>query len=126
MLTLGPVTELVTMKRPPPCFFMCGSPAAAEVCQEFYEQLVSQQGLNKRARVLAHSHGGLISYGPNNFELFKQAGGVAGKILRGAKPSEFPIQRPTHLSFLINLSTARLLQLAVPASLSALADEVIE
>jgi hypothetical protein len=41
----------------------CGSPAAAEVCQEFYEQLVSEHGLHKRARVLAHSHGGLIAYG---------------------------------------------------------------
>ena len=41
----------------------CGSPAAAEVCQEFYEQLVSKHGLNKRARVLSHSHGGLIGYG---------------------------------------------------------------
>jgi hypothetical protein len=41
----------------------CGSPAAAEVCQEFYEQLVSKHGLHKRARLLAHSHGGLIAYG---------------------------------------------------------------
>src|SRR5262249_44429518 len=41
----------------------CGSPAAAEVCHEFYEQLVSEHGLHKRARVLAHSHGGLIAYG---------------------------------------------------------------
>jgi hypothetical protein len=41
----------------------CGSPAAADVCQEFYEQLVSKHGLHKRARVLAHSHGGLIAYG---------------------------------------------------------------
>ncbi len=41
----------------------CGSPAAAAVCQEFYEQLVSKHGLNKRARVLAHSNGGLIAYG---------------------------------------------------------------
>jgi hypothetical protein len=41
----------------------CGSPAAAEVCQEFYEHLVSTHGLHKRARVLAHSHGGLIAYG---------------------------------------------------------------
>jgi hypothetical protein len=41
----------------------CGSPAAAEVCQEFYERLVSKHGLDKRARVLAHSHGGLIAYG---------------------------------------------------------------
>jgi hypothetical protein len=41
----------------------CGSPAAAEVCQEFYQQLVSLRCLHKRARVLAHSHGGLIAYG---------------------------------------------------------------
>jgi putative ABC transport system substrate-binding protein len=70
--------------------------------------------------------GGLISYGPNNFELVKQAGGIVGKILHGAKPAEFPIQRPIYLSFLINMRTAKLLQLNIPASLLALADEVIE
>ena len=70
--------------------------------------------------------GGLFSYGPNNFELFKQAGNIAGKILRGANPVEFPIQRPIFLSFLINLRTAKLLQVAIPPSLLALADEVIE
>jgi putative tryptophan/tyrosine transport system substrate-binding protein len=70
--------------------------------------------------------GGLISYGPNNYELMKQAGGIIGKILRGAKPAEFPIQRPIYLRFLINLGTAKYLELTVPPSLSALADEVIE
>jgi putative ABC transport system substrate-binding protein len=70
--------------------------------------------------------GGLISYGPNNYDLMKQAGGMIGKILHGAKPAEFPIQRPIYVRFLINLSTAKLLNLTVPASLSALADEVIE
>lgn len=70
--------------------------------------------------------GGLISYGPNNFELFKQAGAVAGKILRGAKPAEFPIQRPVYLSFLINMSTAKLLNLTIPTALYATADETIE
>jgi putative ABC transport system substrate-binding protein len=70
--------------------------------------------------------GGLISYGPNNFNLVKQVGDIAGKILRGANPAEFPIQRPIYLSFLINIRTAKLLQLTIPPSLSALADEVIE
>jgi putative ABC transport system substrate-binding protein len=70
--------------------------------------------------------GGLISYGPNNFELIKQAGGIAGKVLKGAKPAEFPIQRPVYLSFLINMRTAKSLNLTIPASLAALADEVIE
>ena len=58
--------------------------------------------------------------------LHRHACFVAGKILRGAKPSEFPIQRPIYLSFLINMRTAKLLQLTIPPSLSALADEVIE
>jgi putative ABC transport system substrate-binding protein len=70
--------------------------------------------------------GGLISYGPNNFDLIKQAGGMIGKVLRGAKPAELPIQRPIYVRFLINLSTAKFLNLTVPPSLSALADEVIE
>jgi len=70
--------------------------------------------------------GGLISYGPNNFDLIKQAGGIAGKILRGAKAADYPIQRPIFLSFLINTTTAKLLQLTIPASLLALADEVVE
>jgi putative tryptophan/tyrosine transport system substrate-binding protein len=70
--------------------------------------------------------GGLISYGPNNYELMKQAGGIIGKILRGAKPAEFPIQRPIYVRFLINLGTAKHLNLTVPAPLSALADEIIE
>src|SRR5262245_22730002 len=70
--------------------------------------------------------GGLASYGPNNFELLKQCGGIVGKVLRGAKPAEFPIQRPVYMSFLINMRTAKLLQLPIPPSLSALADEVIE
>jgi putative tryptophan/tyrosine transport system substrate-binding protein len=70
--------------------------------------------------------GGLISYGPNNFDLLKQAGGIVGKVLKGAKPAEFPIQRPIYLSFLINMRTAKLLNLTIPASLAALADEVIE
>jgi putative ABC transport system substrate-binding protein len=70
--------------------------------------------------------GGLISYGPNNFELLKQAGGIVGKVLKGAKPAEFPIQRPIYLSFLINMRTAKLLNLTIPSSLLALADEVVE
>ena len=70
--------------------------------------------------------GGLFSYGPNNFELFKQAGAIAGKLLRGANPAEFPIERPVYLSFVINFRTAKTLHIAIPPSLSALADEAVE
>jgi len=53
--------------------------------------------------------GGFISHGRDNFELLKQVGASSAKILRGAKPAEFPIQRPAYLSFLINMHTARFL-----------------
>lgn len=99
--------------------FVDQAPVIAELSREF--RLPSIGLFPIYAKV-----GGLISYGPNNFELIKQLGGIAGKILRGAKPSEFPIQRPIYLSFLINMRTAKLLQLTIPPSLSALADEVIE
>jgi len=99
--------------------FVDQAPVIAELSREF--RLPSIGLFPIYAKV-----GGLISYGPNNFELIKQVGGIAGKILRGAKPSEFPIQRPIYLSFLINMRTAKLLQLTIPPSLSALADEVIE
>ena len=69
--------------------------------------------------------GGLFSYGPNNFELLKQAGAIAGKILRGTNPAEFPIQRPIYLSFLINLRTAAAATCHSTIA-AALADEVIE
>ena len=99
--------------------FVDKAPAIAELSREF--RLPSIGLFPIYARV-----GGLISYGPNNFELIKQAGGIAGKILRGAKAAEFPIQRPIYLSFLINMHTAKLLHLTIPASLLALADDVIE
>jgi ABC-type uncharacterized transport system substrate-binding protein len=99
--------------------FVDQAPVIAELSREF--RLPSIGLFPIYAKV-----GGLISYGPNNFELIKQVGGIAGKILRGAKPSEFPIQRPIYLSFLINMRTAKLLQITIPPSLSALADEVIE
>jgi putative ABC transport system substrate-binding protein len=99
--------------------FVDQAPVIAELSREF--RLPSIGLFPIYAKV-----GGLISYGPNNFELIKQAGGIAGKILRGAKPAEFPIQRPIYVSFLINMRAAKLLNLTIPPSLSALADEVIE
>ena len=99
--------------------FVDQAPVIAELSREF--RLPSIGLFPIYAKV-----GGLISYGPNNFELIKQAGGIAGKILRGAKAAEFPIQRPIYVSFLINMRAAKLLHLTIPPSLSALADEMIE
>jgi putative tryptophan/tyrosine transport system substrate-binding protein len=70
--------------------------------------------------------GGLMSYGPNWPHMWARAADFVDKILRGAKPGDIPVEQPTKFDFVINLTTAKALGLAVPDKLLALADEVIE
>jgi len=70
--------------------------------------------------------GGLMSYGPNLAYLYQQAGAYAGRILKGAKTTDLPVQQAVKLELVINLRTAKALDITVPQSMLVAADEVIE
>jgi putative ABC transport system substrate-binding protein len=70
--------------------------------------------------------GGLMSYGIDTIPIFRRAASFVAKILRGAKPSDLPVEQPTNFEFTLNLKTAKAIGVSIPTSILLRADEVIE
>lgn len=70
--------------------------------------------------------GGLLMYGPTWADMFRRGGTLMGKILKGAKPAELPVEQPTRFAFFVNMKTAKALGLAIPQSILIRADRLIE
>jgi putative tryptophan/tyrosine transport system substrate-binding protein len=105
---------------------LLADPSLVEHAKKIAE-LAQQNGLptafQRRENVEA---GGLFSYGPNANDQFRQAAFYVDRILKGEKPADLPVQLPTRFDLVINLKTARALDLAIPPGLLVIADEVIE
>ena len=99
----------------------------AEVHRDLIITLAAQYRLSAiyPFRIFVRS-GGLISYGPDIVDQFRRAAGYVDRILKGEKPSDLPVQQPTKLELAINLKAAKALDLEIPPTLLATADEVIE
>ncbi|WP_312017082.1 ABC transporter substrate binding protein [Bradyrhizobium jicamae] len=131
-----PVVEATTADELDTAFVSAVS-QQADAMIAFADNLTNQQA--PRVTALAAKHrlpaiylfrqfapGGLIVYGPNLADLFRRSGSYVDKILKGTKPSDLPVAQPTKFELVINVKTAKALDLSVPPSLLVRADEVIE
>jgi len=105
---------------------VCSSPLLASLYQSIVD-LAATTRIPAIYQWKEHAEaGGLASYGPSLAEMWRQTAHLAGKILKGAKPGDLPVEQPTKFELVINLKTAKALSLTIPPSLLLRADQVID
>jgi putative tryptophan/tyrosine transport system substrate-binding protein len=114
------------LKQGPQAVIQLGSPVIRQAGTRTAEILSSRRTPGISQFRTFPDGGGLMSYGPDLISLYRRIGPIVGRILRGARPADLPIERPTKFELVINLKAAKALGVTIPGSLLATADEVIE
>jgi putative ABC transport system substrate-binding protein len=114
------------VKQSPQAVVQLGSPLIRQGA-DHVAQVLSARGIPAISQFRTYPDGGgLMSYGPDLTNLYRRVSYQVSAVLKGARPAELPIERPTKFELIINMKAAKALGVAVPGSLLALADEVIE
>jgi len=114
------------LKERPQVLIQLGSPLINQLANRIANTLASQRVPSISPFRSFPENGGLLSYGPDLTNMYYRVAPYVSRILKGAKPSDLPIERPIKFEFVINLKTARSLGITIPPTLLALADDVIE
>lgn len=114
------------LKRDPQAAMLLGSPLIRQGGPRIAEILARRRIPGISQFRTFPDGGGLMSYGPDLLHLYRSIGPYVARILRGARPADLPIQRPTKFEFVVNLKAAKALELTVPPSLLTYVDDVIE
>jgi len=114
------------LKERPQVLIQLGSPLINQLANRIADTLASQRVPSISPFRSFPENGGLLSYGPDLTNMYYRVAPYVSRILKGAKPSDLPIERPIKFEFVINLKTARSLGITIPPTLLALADDVIE
>ena len=114
------------LKERPQVLIQLGSPLINQLANRIADTLASYRVPSISPFRSFPENGGLLSYGPDLTNMYYRVAPYVSRILKGAKPSDLPIERPIKFEFVINLKTARSLGITIPPTLLALADDVIE